>query len=628
MTGCNASPQPAFCNLVDTQHFARLEIGFDASEGQFQLHRSKLLEPEPGPGRGENLAGVLRECQLTPKDKVILAYTIAQAYHHFYDSDLMRIKWTSEAIWFMPPVHGKDEIPLRPYLSFPFGTHSDPVEDFIDNARLVHQHPRILAIGILLLEVGLSKPFRSIPQRNTIAQVNCDHLIAHNWLSDLKKLKWDGFTHKSLFDKAVEYCIREGKLLVDTQSRLYPVGAATGPPSTAPPDDKQGILKRRQKFYKNVVLPLKWLAETGFRHDIGNKLYIRKSSKADSLNEHVLNQISQQEASFHSGKSVNPTMWLRDLNSIGVLVERQRRAHRVKTPIRVAILDTGIFEMDNNAPWRIKNKRDFVDEPAMMDTFGHGTLMARLVMECAPSAEITVARVARNTEELKVSQENIEDAILWAGIECQADIISMSFGFPKDHEGIDKAIKEVQSQRKEAVLFLASAGNSSSEDENFPARHSSVISIYAANCRGTFLETNPRLRDGASAVWGIYGSDIPDIYYTDIHEKHPNVCQPGSSIATAVAAGIGATMIAYADLLPYLESSIIANDGPSRLGLLRRKSGMEALFKSMVKGTGDGRQWFVDPISFWRDTTGQDPNKHFERYSRIYSCLQEVSLKL
>ncbi|KAH6608809.1 s8 family peptidase [Trichoderma cornu-damae] len=610
-------------------HYARIEIGFDPTRGHFRLHRSKLLEPEPGPGPGESLADVLCKFRLAPRDKVILASTIAQAYHHFYDSDLMRIKWRSEAIWFMAPPAGRDEMPLRPYLMFPFGTRCDPEEDFVDDANLVHQHPRILAMGILLLEIGLSKPFQSFPQRNGISQVNRDHLIATNWLKELRVAKWENFTYKTLFDKAIEYCIQEGRLLVDPQSRLYHVGAAKESPSKAQPDKQKGILARRKKFYSNVVLPLKWLAETGFSHRVGSKpCIIRRNPTADSPNREPLGRLPQPESSFHSGRGVNPAMWLRDLNRIGTSVESQRREHRVKTPIRVAILDTGIFEKDDNSvSWRIKDQRDFVDKSAMADTFGHGTLMARLVMECAPSAQIIVARVAKNTKELQASRENVENAILWAGIECRADIVSMSFGFPKDHEGIDNAIKTVQSERKGAVIFLASAGNSPMADENFPARHPSVISIYAANCRGTFMETNPRLRDGASAAWGTYGSDIPDDYCADIREKHPGVCQPGSSIATAVAAGFSATMIAYADLLPHVEPSIKANEASSKLELLRRKSGMEALFKSMVKNK-NSRQWFVDPISFWRDTADGDTEKHFTRYTSIHLCLQELSLKL
>ncbi|EHK21512.1 uncharacterized protein TRIVIDRAFT_70443 [Trichoderma virens Gv29-8] len=624
----NTDSQPAFCNLVDTQYCARVEVGFDVSKGQFRFHRNKFLKSEAGSGHGESLADVLRERQLMPKEKVILAYTIAQAFYHFYDSDLMRIKWTSEAIWFMPPTTGKDEIPLRPYLIFPSGIPDDPEEDFVDNPRLVHQHPRILAFGILLLEIGHSKPFQSIPQLNSIAQANCDHKIADNWLKDLKATTWDEFAYKSFFDVAIEYCIREAKLLVDRQDNPSPVGTATDPLTQTLPDNQNGVLKRKERFYKHVVRPLKYLAEIGFNHNIGNTLCIRKKPRVDRLNTDLPNELSLLEESFHSGNTVMPEKWLNDLNSIGRMIARQQRIHKVERAISVAILDTGIYLDDDDSMLpRIKKTRDFVDNSPTKktDTFGHGSLMAKFVMHCAPSAEIIIARVAKDTKGLGGSQERIRDAILWAGRDCQADIISMSFGFPRDHEGISTAINTVQSERNGSVLFLASAGNSSFEGEKFPARHSSVISIHAANCHGTFMETNPRLPDGAPAIWGTYGSDIPEEFFADIQEKYPNVCRPGSSIATAVAAGISASMVAYADLLPYLEPSAKGNYRLSRLKLLRRKSGMEALFKSMVVKNEGSRMWFLDPISFWRDTSDQDPAKHFARYSKIYSCLQYVN---
>ncbi|KAH0526124.1 hypothetical protein TsFJ059_009492 [Trichoderma semiorbis] len=302
----NATHQPAFCNLVDTPRYARVEIGFNPSNGRLQERKAEFLESEPGSGRGESLADVLREFQLLPKDKIILAYTVAQAYHHFYDSDLMRIKWTSEKIWFMPPTEENGEIFLRPYLIFPFGTRDDPEEDFVDDARLVHQHPRILAIGTLLLEIGLSKPFQSIPQRNRISQANCDHKIADNWLKNLKEVEWDGLKDKSIFDKAIQYCIREGKMLVDRQNKLGPVGKATDSSAKTLLDKQEGILARRKKFYKNVVRPLKYLAETGFGHKIGNTLSIRRKPKTDSLSTELPNQLPELEASFHSGRPVRP----------------------------------------------------------------------------------------------------------------------------------------------------------------------------------------------------------------------------------------------------------------------------------------------------------------------------------
>lgn len=460
---------------MDTPHYARVEIGFDPSKSRFQFHRNIEIKNEPGPGRGESLSDVLREFQLLPKDKIILAYTIAQAYHHFYDSDLMRIKWTSEKIWFMPPTEENGEIFLRPYLIFPFGTRDDPEEDFVDDARLVHQHPRILAIGTLLLEIGLSKPFQSIPQRNRISQANCDHKIADNWLKNLKEVEWDGLKDKSIFDKTIQYCIREGKMLVDRQNKLGPVGKATDSSAKTLLDKQQGILARRKKFYKNVVRPLEYLAETGFGHKIGNTLSIRRKPKTDSLSTKLPNQLPELEASFHSGRPVRPEKWLQDLNKIGNLVERYRRDHKLKSVIRVAILDTGNDEGDNgSASWRIKSKRNFVDGLAinMTDTFGHGTLMARLVRHCAPSAEIIIARVAKNTKDLEASQENIKEVSehdLWRNMFVQHSNNLMCnrqfygpvwnarlilFPCPLDSQEIIKALTMPSSQSKRSEKSL------------------------------------------------------------------------------------------------------------------------------------------------------------------------------
>jgi hypothetical protein len=108
-------------------------------------------------------------------------------------------------------------------------------------------------------------------------------------------------------------------------------------------------------------------------------------------------------------------MWLENIKKISQSVELKRRAQRITTPVRVAILDTGldmdlpIFKKKPGLRRAVKEQMDYVDPgaPTMTDTFGHGTLMARIVMECAPGAEILVARVSRNTKELKTSQENI-----------------------------------------------------------------------------------------------------------------------------------------------------------------------------------------------------------------------------
>jgi hypothetical protein len=211
----------------------------------------------------------------------------------------------------------------------------------------------------------------------------------------------------------------------------------------------------------------------------------------------------------------------------------------------------------------------------------------------------------------------------------------MSFGFPRDDEGISQAIHEVDTYRKGNIIFLASAGNIHNEVENFPGRHSSVISIYATNSNGIFLDTNPRRRGRAAASLGTFGADLPQHLFDDYHADFPNVFQPGSSVATAIAAAISATMLAYAGVLPFLLNSKNANanshkqDGSSKgtgsddsiLSLLSHREGMSALLEAMVQSK-HGREWFVDPIAFWRDTSGtNNVVDHHPRYYWIHSVL-------
>lgn len=213
-------------------------------------------------------------------------------------------------------------------------------------------------------------------------------------------------------------------------------------------------------------------------------------------------------------------------------------------------------------------------------------------------------------------------AILWAGRECQADIISMSFGFPRDDDAISNAIQTVQSERDGGVIVLASAGNSPMEHESFPARHPATIAIYATNCYGTFSEKNAKRPQDGSSVLGTFGDNIPDSLCEQVRTKFPGVCQPGCSVATAVAAGICATMLAYSAVLP----SIVKIDGTqSDVQLFKRLGdthGMKALLYKMAEEQQSG-QWFINPISFWMRKWDD-----LSKYSAIHDCLWDYKLKL
>lgn len=366
---------------------------------------------------------MLRGYQFSPRDRIILSYAIARAYWQLYDSEFMRTKWSGETIWFMPEEDGTtshDQLPLRSYLSFPTDPPGIRVQDIVSDAPLTHRCPRIFAIGLLLLQIGLSRPLPALKRRDEIAQANFDHQIAKSQLKVLRGIKWDGFENKAYFDEAVAYCLDSSKFVVHPgPTDPHCTSSFNSPTAT---DARREIARRRKIFYRHVVRPLAWLAKKGFGSSADGTTYryIRRTDASPSST--IDGSILLPEASFHAGKTAAPRNWMKDLKSINADVEMKRRKNRVRTPIRVAILDTGFsgklpsFVEDSSRIACIKEKRDFVDPSGTAeDVFGHGTFMAKLVMECAPSAEIIIGRIATTTKALEGSEKRVAEVSKQAG---------------------------------------------------------------------------------------------------------------------------------------------------------------------------------------------------------------------
>ncbi|KAH8885491.1 subtilisin-like protein [Thozetella sp. PMI_491] len=620
-----------FCTFLEEQLFTRLSFILEPGIGLYHVPESHRQELIPAAGSGEPLASILRHYRLTPRDRIMLSYAIAQAYWQFYDSELMRTKWTSQTIWFMPASNDislGDQLPLQAFVSFPFGVLNDPPEDSIQNPDIYlnHRCPRIFALGVLLLEIGIANPFPTRPFQNPVSQANFDHKIATNQLERLRQIKWPGFSHMRYFIDAVEYCIEGSNFIQDPSDQN---STPQNSRRSEPHDVQKGYAERRKNLYNRVVRPLAWLAEKGFRKSATGVTYIHRIADPTPLSRvRSVPQDAPQEGEFCSIQSAPPSRWLENLKGISEYVDRKRNEHGIVTGVRVAILDTGInttlpFYLDeDDGHSRLKRVacwRDFVNPDNAsnkMDDFGHGTFMARLVAECAPFAEIMVARIAKNTKDLAKCQNNIAEAILWAGQEG-ADIISMSFGLPRDHNGIAEAIQKVTA-REGGAVFFASAGNSADEEECFPARHPAVISVYATNRYGTFVESNSRRPDNGAHVFGTFSEDIPIYIQQEFEEEYRGVCKPGSSVATAVAAGIGAIMLAHAAVLPRLVQERPSDETLRALQRIRDSKGMEAVFRAMAQDMSGGR-WFVNPVRFWKAKSMDEA-----RYHALSACLWDV----
>ncbi|KLU91871.1 hypothetical protein MAPG_10820 [Magnaporthiopsis poae ATCC 64411] len=600
--------QGGFCDILEKQITARVSLSFIKGRGFTIVGEAQQPQQILPAGREESLATVLRKYDLKPKDKVLLASAVARAYWQYYDSDMMRTRWTSDTIWFIPEEKGgaqRDQLPLCAYLSFPFGSSDGSSKDIFLDLFLTHRYPRILDVGVLLLEIGLGEKCPTGNKRDLVAQLNTNHMIATKTLERLEKATWDGFLNKKVFDRAVKFCL-DGKNFIKApkKPKTSRLGPANPPKPMTVEEQKKGVIERRRIFFQHVVQPLAWLAREGFKAQPGLITYVSEKRPEPQLGPTDPAQQPDGECLFHA--EIVPKMWLEDIKKISASVERKRRAQRIKDPVRVAILDTGlntdlpIFEKKPSLKHAVKDCIDFVDgASAMTDTFGHGTLMARIVMECAPGAEILVARVARNSKELKTSRENIRKAILWAGQPGKADIIFTSFGVSREDEGgIGEAIEAVERERGEDIIFFASAGNSDTDDESFPACHASVVAVYATDKHGVPLSSNAAAPGQKACVLGTYGEPPDSLRAEFATTPYPGICEAGSSIATAAMAGIGAAMLAYAAVLPSLEERPCNHV----LKRLRTSRGMEELLFRLAP-EAKAHPWLraVKPPVFWKN---------------------------
>ncbi len=165
----------------------------------------------------------------------------------------------------------------------------------------------------------------------------------------------------------------------------------------------------------------------------------------------------------------------------------------------------------------------------------------------------------------------------------------MSFGFHDEIPAISVAIWEAQTFRRDKILFFAAAANSGgNQREMFPARHDSVVSIRETNSNGLFSDTNPPVDRDGPAVYGTLGRDVPSAWLRTVEGE---LAKSGSSVATAVAAGIAAMTLAYAN------TGLL---GPSDVAKLRTRRGMLRMFAKMSENMGD-RCFFLSPARFFLD---------------------------
>lgn len=346
--------------------------------------------------------------------KIALAYILAHSVWQYYDTDWMATTWTSETIEFI--WENEDSLPGRlfpskPYLSVQFGNEDPYFGEYSTMEGVIHYYPRIRALGIMLVEIGigspLPKPDREHQGQSLAATTNQNLTQAFRCLN--KGNLWENFEFPDYRD-AVKDCL-------DPKTFIFHGEAE---------ETQQGLEYRRDMLYRKVVSRLKELLEgTKWMEQLTNNTIGPLNT---SIRNTPVQQVDQQ--SLNDGlwgqqdhkKPKKPRTevdkaekdakeWLSRMQKLSGLLATS--PGRSSTRARIAILDTGcdddstFFHLPSHGS-RLKGWKDYVGgSEERVDQHGHGTHLASLIMRIAIDADVYIARVAADATQLSTTSENV-----------------------------------------------------------------------------------------------------------------------------------------------------------------------------------------------------------------------------
>lgn len=184
--------------------------------------------------------------------------------------------------------------------------------------------------------------------------------------------------------------------------------------------------------------------------------------------------------------------------------------------VKVAILDSG-----SNIAY--KEGISFVDG-TVKDYNGHGTLMAEIIKEMCPDAQLYIIKVIGN-DGLAINEEAIILGLEWA-ITRGVDVINMSLRL----QNTDALYRVIKKAYEKDIVIVAAAGNKDSMlgptlEIAYPAKYEEVIAVGA-------LDRNGKVYDGS-----IKGEKV------ELLCKGYKGRKAGTSVASAYAAGFIAKII-------------------------------------------------------------------------------------
>ncbi|KAF5674770.1 serine threonine kinase [Fusarium circinatum] len=586
-----------FCKHISSRSQAQLLLS--AQNGELlmrdyrDISRNWITSQQAVP-----LADLLDEpkAKFTEKMKAVLALLLAKATAQFYESDLIGQGFTKDNIQFL--FEERDRIEgvyvNEPMLLLRFNeddTNKSESQVEIMPTAMIHKMPKILALGLLLLELETRTSMKSYRDDPDLCppgaiNINTDYRIAGKLLDpNHPAYILPEMDRSSPFRTILPTCIKPEELARKMCENLSAQKRTNVDVSNA----------MRSVIYSEIVVPLeKWVSkyEDPSTVNVLYKLLQRRFAAAPRSIETSRQIPSRPEIQTFSVSGINNEASKRQLSQ--QWFENYDRLKDTLQPedgetgpgygrTKIAVLDTGI-NLDGHDYYRelgiIAEYKDYANNNGSNpdDETGHGSAAASLLVRTCPNASLYIARVLRTNNPKRAEVKNVVDAIDWA-TKHEVDIITMALGFKEYQPEIAKAVARARS--KQILIFSAASNSQNMESIYFPAKdHHQVFGIFSANAGNReSRDLNPS-PDDRQHILAIFGEGV------EIAEDKPLLS--GTSYSTSIAAGLAGM------LLDFSRQDTDKADVPD----ISRLSNMEVMMKvflEMARESSDGRYKCIRP---------------------------------
>ncbi|KAL8364202.1 hypothetical protein RB601_009781 [Gaeumannomyces tritici] len=498
---------------------------------------------------------------LPDKSKAILGLLAAKATWQFYDSNILAQGLTSESVQFICEKRsGKtgvfvDEPMLliqhtkQDVTSTGDGKSDNPLAT--PSTAMIHDMPRILALGILLLEIETQKPMSEYREDDRLRPpgafgINTDYKIAR------KLIATDPNSSESIIPdieplsplrKILPLCITEGSLKSKIRENLSARCLAKSASEINEPNALRSVI------YSELVRPLEDWANRYENFDSIKPVYQVSDAPAEPRPERSSNQretASQANPPADAAENElrgKSQLWFEWYDKLRKVLQPGSRATKSShEAVKIAILDTGItqdlYDDYESDPYTITKYKDFVDKAGpdkstTGDLTGHGSTAAMLVVRMCPNASIYVARVLERNVAIRDDVNLIVEGIDWA-ISQEVDIITMAIGFEKEQIAVVEAIG--RAHKKDILIFSAASNRGNLDNVCCPANLiNQVFGICSTNARNCPSgELNPEPLHNSFAIFG-----------ENVEVVEDGELRCGTSYSTSIAAGLAATLLDF-----------------------------------------------------------------------------------